>query len=62
MFKIVKKFRRLLKMHNRYHSTVSELSRLSNRDLADLGIQRADIERVARRSAMQSAGNTSQLS
>jgi uncharacterized protein YjiS (DUF1127 family) len=32
----------------RYNRTVSELSALSNRELADLGIGRADIERVAR--------------
>lgn len=33
--------------YKRYRQTVSELSALSNRDLADLGISRADIERVA---------------
>lgn len=32
----------------RYRETVSELSRLSNRELADLGIRRDDIARVAR--------------
>jgi uncharacterized protein YjiS (DUF1127 family) len=32
----------------RYNRTVSELGSLSNRDLADLGIMRADITRVAR--------------
>jgi uncharacterized protein YjiS (DUF1127 family) len=32
----------------RYNRTVSELAALSNRDLADLGIQRADISRIAR--------------
>ena len=31
----------------RYRETVSELSRLSNRELADLGITRADIAVVA---------------
>jgi uncharacterized protein YjiS (DUF1127 family) len=31
-----------------YRNTVSELDRLSNRDLSDLGISRADIRRVAR--------------
>ena len=34
----------------RYRETVSELSRLSNRELADLGINRSDIHRVARKS------------
>lgn len=32
----------------RYNRTVTELSSLSNRDLADLGISRADISRIAR--------------
>ena len=31
----------------RYNRTVSELSSLSNRELADLGIMRTDIARVA---------------
>jgi uncharacterized protein YjiS (DUF1127 family) len=31
----------------RYNRTVSELNALSNRELADLGIVRADIERIA---------------
>lgn len=35
----------------RYSRTVSELEALSNRDLADLGIMRADIHRVAREAA-----------
>jgi uncharacterized protein YjiS (DUF1127 family) len=32
----------------RYRDTVSELSRLSNRELTDLGITRSDIQRIAR--------------
>ena len=38
--------------HNwrRYRDTVSELSRLSNRELTDLGITRSDIPFVARKS------------
>jgi uncharacterized protein YjiS (DUF1127 family) len=32
----------------RYNRTVAELSALSNRELSDLGISRADISRVAR--------------
>ncbi|RWD12833.1 MAG: DUF1127 domain-containing protein [Mesorhizobium sp.] len=32
----------------RYRDTVSELSRLSNRELTDLGISRSDIPYVAR--------------
>ena len=33
----------------RYRETVSELNRLSNRELNDLGITRSDIPSVARR-------------
>ena len=36
----------------RYRRTYDELSRLSNRELDDLGITRYDIESVARRSAI----------
>jgi uncharacterized protein YjiS (DUF1127 family) len=32
----------------RYRDTVSQLSRLSDRDLADLGITRSDIPGIAR--------------
>jgi len=32
----------------RYSRTLSELESLSNRDLADLGISRSDIPRIAR--------------
>lgn len=32
-----------------YRNTVSELSRLSNRELADLGISRGEIHTVARK-------------
>lgn len=34
----------------RYRETVSELNRLSNRELNDLGIARGDIRNVARKS------------
>lgn len=34
----------------RYRKTVRELNQLTNRDLADLGIHRTEIETVARRS------------
>ncbi|KQZ96555.1 hypothetical protein ASD64_17270 [Mesorhizobium sp. Root157] len=34
----------------RYRETVSELSRLTNRELTDLGISRSDIHFVARKS------------
>jgi hypothetical protein len=32
----------------RYHNTITELSRLSSRDLKDLGINKADFDRIAR--------------
>ena len=32
----------------KYCQTVTELGRMSNRELRDLGIERADIDRVAR--------------
>lgn len=35
----------------RYSRTVSELQGLSSRELADLGISRSDIQRVAREAA-----------
>jgi uncharacterized protein YjiS (DUF1127 family) len=35
----------------KYRQTVSELDRMSNRELADLGISRPDIRRVARAAA-----------
>lgn len=35
----------------RYRQTINELSRLSDRELNDLGIHRGDIPFVARRSA-----------
>ncbi|HBZ97677.1 MAG: DUF1127 domain-containing protein [Stappia sp.] len=34
-----------------YHATVSELSRLTSRELSDLGIARGDIHFVARRAS-----------
>ncbi|HWJ74740.1 DUF1127 domain-containing protein [Mesorhizobium sp. BR1-1-16] len=34
----------------KYRETYNELSRLTKRELADLGINRADIDQVARRS------------
>ena len=35
----------------RYRDTVTELSRLSNRELSDLGINRGDIPFVARKAS-----------
>ncbi len=39
----------------RYRESVRELSRLSDRELADLGIGRADIETVVRQSTLAQA-------
>ena len=35
----------------RYNRTITELQALTNRELADLGIARADIARIAREAA-----------
>jgi uncharacterized protein YjiS (DUF1127 family) len=40
-----------LAKHRRYNRTVKELSFLSDRELADLGIGRADMRRIAREAA-----------
>ncbi len=37
----------------RYRDTVSELNRLSSRELSDLGIARSDIPYVAKKSAIR---------
>lgn len=37
----------------RYNQSVSELSRLGDRELADIGISRSDIQRVAWNAAHQ---------
>ncbi|MBD3663667.1 DUF1127 domain-containing protein [Sulfitobacter aestuariivivens] len=36
------------KQHRLYRETYSELSNLTNRELDDLGLHRADLDRVAR--------------
>ena len=53
MKKLIRKIKSYLKVRSHYSKTVNELSRLNNRDLADLGISRSDIERIAWRSAMR---------
>jgi uncharacterized protein YjiS (DUF1127 family) len=37
-----------LRRYHLYHRTISELSSLGDRELADLGIARGDIRKVAR--------------
>lgn len=48
MTKLLKKVQRAISARNRYLTTKYELSRLSDRSLADLGITRGDIEFIAR--------------
>jgi uncharacterized protein YjiS (DUF1127 family) len=48
MFETLKKLHRAYNNHVNYRKAVDELSRLSDRDLSDLGISRCDIKRVAR--------------
>jgi uncharacterized protein YjiS (DUF1127 family) len=38
---------RLIRAWKRYHQSLSELNRLGDRELADIGISRSDIPRVA---------------
>ena len=38
---------RAIRAWRRYHQSVSELNRLGDRELADIGISRSDISRVA---------------
>ncbi len=38
---------RFIRHWNRYNQSVTELSRLGDRELADIGISRSDIPRVA---------------
>jgi uncharacterized protein YjiS (DUF1127 family) len=44
----LKSLREKIKAWQRYRESVRELSRLSDRELADLGINRVDIEYVAK--------------
>lgn len=47
MIKIVETFYKQMKRNRRYCRTVKELSRLSDRELRDIGIHRCDIQRIA---------------
>lgn len=38
---------RMIRQWNRYNQSLTELSRLGDRELADIGISRCDIPRVA---------------
>ncbi len=45
---------RLIQEWKRYNRSLSELSRLGDRELADIGISRSDIPRLAWKSAHKS--------
>jgi uncharacterized protein YjiS (DUF1127 family) len=47
----IRKFAEKLTAWRRYRASVRELSRLTDRELRDLGLNRYDIEQVARQSA-----------
>lgn len=47
------RLREHLAEQRRYRATVNELSTLGDRELADIGLRRADIEFVARRAAIR---------
>jgi uncharacterized protein YjiS (DUF1127 family) len=59
MLKLVNDFVRNYQQYKRYKLTVSELNKLTDRDLADLGLVRCDIDRVARESITVSSYNKS---
>jgi uncharacterized protein YjiS (DUF1127 family) len=44
---------RLIREWKRYNNSINELSRLGDRELADIGISRSDIQRVAWNAAHQ---------
>lgn len=44
---------RFLRRWRRYDASIRELSRLGDRELADIGISRSDIQRVAWESAQR---------
>jgi uncharacterized protein YjiS (DUF1127 family) len=44
---------RIIRAWKRYNESVSELNNLGDRELADIGISRSDIQRVAWNAAQQ---------
>ena len=50
MAEILEKISKIVDGYMRYRRTIKELSNLSNRDLADIGISRCDIHNVATQS------------
>jgi uncharacterized protein YjiS (DUF1127 family) len=55
---LVANVQRAIKKYMEYRTTVYELNRLTNRDLADLGIHRCDIEFIARKHSATKFGDT----
>jgi uncharacterized protein YjiS (DUF1127 family) len=49
---IIASVQKSFKRYFEYRKTMYELGRLTNRDLADLGIARGDIEYIARKHSM----------
>ena len=54
---LVANVQRAIKKYMEYRTTVYELNRLTNRDLADLGIHRCDIEFIARKHSATKFGD-----
>ena len=52
MAEILEKISKIVDGYMRYRRTIKELSNLSNRDLADIGISRCDIHNVATQSLL----------
>ena len=48
MTKLIKNFLQKLRRQNAYRNTYNQLQRLTDRELADIGIARGDIKNVAR--------------
>ena len=57
LLSLISSITRAFKRWNEYRTTVYELNRLSNRDLADLGINRCDIEFIARKHSVTKFGD-----
>jgi len=55
---LVANVQRAIKKYMEYRTTVYELNRLTDRDLADLGIHRCDIEFIARKHSATKFGDT----
>lgn len=55
MLKVINSFAKFIKMRNAYNRTYRELSKLSDRELSDIGISRYDITMIAEESAIDEA-------